>query len=90
MNNVLTPHILDLSNLPSNAPDLLSAPTATTPAFIAVSLAFTFMFFLLFTFTALRSKLGKAGPWFDRPMVQRSTAWIGLFGFMIGGYLVVK
>ncbi len=42
------------------------------------------MFFLLFTFTALRSKLGKAGAFFDKPAVQRSTAWIGLMGFMIG------
>ncbi|KAJ3522092.1 hypothetical protein NM688_g8925 [Phlebia brevispora] len=82
----------DLSFLPSNAPDLLSAPTATTPAFIAVSLAFSVIFFFLFTFTALRSKLGKMGPWFDRPMVQRSTAWIGLFGFMIGftSFLVIR
>ncbi|KAF7791902.1 hypothetical protein EIP86_002927 [Pleurotus ostreatoroseus] len=82
----------DLTDLPSNAPDLLSAPTATTPAFIAVSLAFTVIFFFLFTFTALRSKLGKAGVWFDRPMVQRSTAWIGLLGFMLGltSFLVIR
>ena len=71
---------------------LLSAPTATTPVFIAVSLTFTFMFFFLFTFTALRSKLGRLGPFFDKPMVQRSTAWIGLFGFMIGltSFLVLR
>ncbi|PSR72386.1 hypothetical protein PHLCEN_2v11729 [Hermanssonia centrifuga] len=82
----------DLSVLPSNAPNLLTAPTATTPAFIAVSLAFSIMFFLLFTFTALRSKLGKAGAFFDKPAVQRSTAWIGLMGFMIGltSFLVIR
>jgi hypothetical protein len=75
---------LDLSALPQNAPDLLNAPTATTPVFIAISLAFTFIFFFLFTLTALRSKLGKMGPIFDKPSMQRYTAWIGLFGFMIG------
>lgn len=76
----------DLSVLPSTAPDLLSAPTATTPVFIAISLAFTIIFFFMFTFTAMRSKLGKLGPFFDRPSVQRYTAWIGLFGFMIGEF----
>ena len=83
---------VDLSVLPPNAPDLLSAPTATTPAFIAVSIAFTFLFFFLFTFTALRTKLGKMGPWFDKPVVQRSTAWIGLLGFMLGltSFLVIR
>ena len=82
LNNIL--HSLDLSVLPGSAPDLLSAPTATTPGFIAVSIAFTFLFFLLFTLTAFRTKMGKAGAFFDKPLIQRSTAWIGLFGFMIG------
>lgn len=80
----LTWNLLDLTVLPGNAPDFLSAPTATTPAFIAVSIAFTFLFFLLFSFTAFRTKMGKAGAFFDKPIVQRSTAWIGIFGFMIG------
>jgi len=82
----------DLSVLPGNAPDLLNAPTATTPVFIAISLAFTIIFFVMFTLTALRSKLGKLGPVFDRPSVQRYTAWIGLFGFMIGltSFLVIR
>lgn len=74
----------DLSVLPSNAPDLLSAPTATTPAFIAVSLVFTAIFFLIFTMTAFRGKMGKFGNTFDKPVVQRATAWIGLLGFLIG------
>lgn len=82
----------DLSVLPQNTPDLLSAPTATTPAFIAVSLAFTILFFVLFSCTALRSKLGRGGAFFDRPNVQRTTAWIGLLGFMIGltSFLVIR
>ena len=75
----------DLSTLPSNAPDLLTAPTATTPAFIAISLGFSVVFFILFTFISLRTKLGaKLSAALDRPMVQRTSAWIGLLGFMIG------
>ncbi|KAI0815206.1 hypothetical protein BC629DRAFT_850954 [Irpex lacteus] len=86
-----SPHY-DLTVLPNNAPDLLSAPTATTPVFIAISLALTIIFFFLFTLTAMRSKLGKMGPFFDKPSVQRYTAWIGLFGFMIGftAFLVLR
>ena len=76
----------DLSVLPSSAPDLLSAPTATTPAFIAVSLAFTVIFFILFTLTSFRGKMGKFGNALDKPGVQRATAWIGLLGFLIGQY----
>ena len=73
----------DLSVLPDNAPDLLSAPTATTPAFIAVSLGFTIIFFVLFVMTTFRHKMGKAGNVLDKPAVQRTTAWIGLLGFLI-------
>ncbi|RPD82584.1 hypothetical protein L226DRAFT_607687 [Lentinus tigrinus ALCF2SS1-7] len=82
----------DLSVLPSNAPDLLSAPTATTPAFIAVSLAFTIIFFFLFTMTSFRGKMGKFGNVFDKPAIQRTTAWIGLLGFLIGitSFLVIR
>ncbi|KAI0757029.1 hypothetical protein C8Q80DRAFT_1131739 [Daedaleopsis nitida] len=84
--------VYDLAVLPSNAPDLLSAPTATTPAFIAVSLAFTVIFFLLFTLTAFRGKMGKLGNVFDKPGMQRATAWIGLLGFIIGitSFLVIR
>lgn len=83
----------DLSALPSNAPDLLTAPTATTPAFIAISLGFSVVFFILFTFISLRTKLGaKLSAALDRPMVQRTSAWIGLLGFMIGltAFLVIR
>ena len=76
----------DLSVLPSSAPDLLSAPTATTPVFIAVSLAFTIIFFMLFVLTSFRGKMGKFGNALDKPGVQRATAWIGLLGFLIGRY----
>ena len=82
----ITHRIPDLTVLPSNSPDLLTAPTATTPAFIAVSLAFTIIFFTLFSLTAFRAKMGKFGNVFDRPGMQRATAWIGLLGFLIGKY----
>jgi len=75
----------DLSILPSNASRWLSAPTATTPGFIAAALVFSTIFFILFTMIAFRAKLGaKLSAQLDRPMVQRASAWIGLFGFMIG------
>lgn len=75
----------DLSVLPSDASRWLSAPTATTPGFIAVALGFSTIFFILFTLIAFRAKLGaKLSAMFDRPMIQRASAWIGLFGFMIG------
>ena len=84
---------LDLSVLPSSAPSVVNAPTTTTPAFIAVSLAFTIIFFFLFTLTSARSKLGeKLGAAMDKPGVHRATAWIGLLGFMIGftSFLVIR
>lgn len=34
--------------------------------------------------TAFRGKMGKFGNVFDRPAVQRTTAWVGLLGFLIG------
>ena len=75
----------DLSVLPSDASRWLSAPTATTPAFIAVALGFSSIFFVLFSLIAFRAKLGaKLGAALDKPMVQRVCAWIGIFGFMIG------
>lgn len=83
----------DLSVLPSDISRWLSAPTATTPAFIGVSLGFSVIFFFLFSMIAFRAKLGpKLGPALDKPMVQRVCAWIGIFGFMIGisSFLIVR
>ena len=89
----LTLCCLDLSVLPSSAPSVVTAPTTTTPAFIAVSLVFTTLFFILFTLTSFRTKLGtKLGAAMDKPGVHRATAWIGLLGFMIGftSFLVIR
>ncbi|KDQ63720.1 hypothetical protein JAAARDRAFT_29746 [Jaapia argillacea MUCL 33604] len=85
--------VYDLSVLPKNTPDLLTAPTATTPAFIAVALAFATVFFLLFTLTSFRGKLpGKMSAVLDKPALHRFVAWIGLFGFMIGltSFLIIR
>jgi len=83
----------NLSVLPKNAPNLLSAPTSTTPVFIAISVSFSIMFFLLFTLTAFRSKLGgKISDMLERPLIQKVTAWVGFLGFMIGltSFLIVR
>ena len=77
--------MLDLSVLPGNAPYLLTAPTATTPSFIAVSLGFSVVFFFLFASISLRGKLGaRLSAALERPSLERASAWIGLLGFMIG------
>jgi len=89
---VLNPNY-DLGVLPSDASRWLSAPTATTPAFIAISLGFSTVFFILFSLIAFRAKFGgKFGAVLDRPMVQRVCAWIGIFGFMIGisSFLIIR
>jgi len=83
----------DLSALPGNAPDLLTAPTATTPSFIAVSIGFSIIFFILFSLISLRAKLGaRLSAALDKPLLQRISAWIGLLGFMIGltAFLVIR
>jgi hypothetical protein len=89
---ILNP-IYDLSVLPSDASRWLSAPTATTPAFIAIALGFSSVFFVLFSLIAFRAKLGaKLGAALDKPMIQRVCAWIGIFGFMIGisSFLIIR
>jgi hypothetical protein len=66
------------------APALLTSPTAATPVFLALSIVFTVLFFFMFTMISLRHKLGKIGAVFEKPMMQRVSAWIGLFGFLMG------
>lgn len=79
----------DVSVLPNNAPTvLLSAPAATTPVFIGLSIAFSIVFFFTFTLISFQHKMGKAGGMFAKPLIQRMSAWIGFFGFMMGSYLV--
>jgi len=84
----------DLSALPENAPKLLlSAPTASAPAFISVALAFSLVFLVTFTLISFRHKMGeRLGASLDRPLIQRLSAWIGFFGFMIGltSFLIIR
>ncbi|KAN0125131.1 hypothetical protein V8E52_001683 [Russula decolorans] len=83
----------DLSALPKNAPDLLTAPTATTPVFIAIAIAFSALFLIIFTLVSLRGNLGpKLSAMMDRPTFHRVSAWLGLLSFMIGltSFLVVR
>jgi hypothetical protein len=76
---------IDLSALPSNSPDLLTAPTATTPVFIAIAIALSAIFFIIFALISLRANLGaKLSAVLDRPTFHRASAWLGLLGFMIG------
>jgi len=75
----------DLSALPNNTPDFRQAPTATTPAWIAVALVFWGLFLVIFSLTTLRSKLGgKLSAALAKPMVARAAAWVGVLGYLIG------
>lgn len=78
---------VDLSVLPQHSPDLLTAPTATTPVFIAMAIALSMIFFIAFTLITLRANLGaRLSAALDRPMLHRANAWVGLLGFMIGPF----
>ncbi|KAH9077840.1 hypothetical protein EDB83DRAFT_2346467 [Lactarius deliciosus] len=83
----------DLTVLPQNSPDLLTAPTATTPVFIAIAIGLSIVFFVIFTLISLRANLGaRLAAALDRPMLHRASAWVGLLGFMIGltAFLVIR
>jgi len=86
----ITP-LYDTSVLPSAVSnDMLSAPPSTAPAFLAVAISFSFIFFVAYTLLSFRHKLpgGFAGK-LDKPIIARLTAWVGVFGFMIGISAVV-
>ncbi|KAG5730044.1 hypothetical protein E4T56_gene5857 [Termitomyces sp. T112] len=88
----LTP-VYDTSVLPSSAPSLLlSPPTASTPAFIAISLGFLVSFFVTFTLISFHHKMRKFGTVFHKPLIQRISAWVGFIGFIIGltAFLIVR
>ncbi|KAK7064201.1 hypothetical protein R3P38DRAFT_3165216 [Favolaschia claudopus] len=84
----------DVSALPSTAPRLLlSAPTQATPVFLGIGLACSIIFFFTFTITSFRHKMGeKMSATLDKPLVQRLSAWLGFFGFMIGitSFLILR
>jgi hypothetical protein len=81
---------VDLSALPPNAPNLLDAPTSSTPAFIAISIGFSTIFFILFTMISLRTSLGpRLSTTLERPALHRASAWLGFLGFMIGTFCFI-
>jgi len=84
----------DFSVLPGDAPEnLLSAPTATSPIFIAIAITFSILFFLSFTLISFRHKMNpKMAGILEKPMMQRLSAWVGVFGFLVGltAFLVVR
>ncbi|CAK5280238.1 unnamed protein product [Mycena citricolor] len=84
----------DLSVLPSNAPKLLlSAPSQATPVFLGLALACSIIFFFTFTLISFRHKMGaKMNTMMENPNMQRFSAWIGFFGFMIGitSFLILR
>ncbi|KAF7347801.1 hypothetical protein MVEN_01537600 [Mycena venus] len=86
--------IYDVSALPNSAPRLLlSAPTQATPVFLGIGLACSIIFFITFTLISFRHKMGeKMSAALDKPLVQRLSAWLGFFGFMIGitSFLILR
>ncbi|KDR85025.1 hypothetical protein GALMADRAFT_233596 [Galerina marginata CBS 339.88] len=84
----------NLSVLPGSAPNLLlSAPTASTPAFIAIAISFSALFFITFTSISFRHKMGsKLAGILEKPLIPRLSAWIGFFGFIIGitSFLILR
>ncbi|KAI0004301.1 hypothetical protein BJV74DRAFT_875995 [Russula compacta] len=83
----------DLSALPPNSPNLLTAPTTSTPVFIAIAIVLSTLFFMLFTMISLRANLGaKLSTVLDRPTFHRASAWLGLLSFLIGltSFLVLR
>jgi len=84
----------DFSVLPGDAPEfLLSAPDATSPIFIAIAISFSILFFFSFTMISFRHKMNpKLAGILDKPMLQRLSAWVGIFGFMVGqtAFLIIR
>ncbi|KAF4623331.1 hypothetical protein D9613_001816 [Agrocybe pediades] len=84
----------DLSVLPSSSPNLLlSAPTASAPVFMAISILLSTLFFIMFTLISFRHKMGgKISVMLDKPLLPRASAWIGCFGFLIGltSFLILR
>lgn len=77
--------VIDVSVFTPNTPSsVLAAPPTVAPAFLATSLAFSVIFFIMFTGISFRHIMGKAGNVWEKPMVQRASAWIGISSFLVG------
>ncbi|KIY71597.1 hypothetical protein CYLTODRAFT_389979 [Cylindrobasidium torrendii FP15055 ss-10] len=77
--------VYDFSDLPSEAPRiLLSSPSGCSGA-IAAGMLLSVIFFFTFTFVAFGHKMGdKMAAMVDRPLIQRTVAWLGFVGFLTG------
>ncbi|KAH0838329.1 hypothetical protein J3R83DRAFT_6608 [Lanmaoa asiatica] len=84
---------IDASVFTSNTPSsVLAAPPTVAPVFLAISLAFSIIFFIMFTGISFRHLMGKAGNIWENPMVQRASAWIGISSFLVGlaSFLIIR
>jgi len=83
----------DTAVLPSSSnPDALTALPSSAPVAVLIALVLSTLFFILFAMIAMRSRLGGLGNMLSKPNVSRASAWLGLFGFLIGmtSYLVLR
>jgi len=84
----------DLSALPGNAPTLLlTAPSGSLAGVVSIAIAFSLVFFVTFTVISHRHKLPvKVNAILERPILQRLSAWIGFFSFLIGvgSFLIIR
>ncbi|KIJ14794.1 hypothetical protein PAXINDRAFT_169468 [Paxillus involutus ATCC 200175] len=88
----ISPHY-NTSVFSSNTPSSVVAPPPTiAPAFLAISLVFAFIFFVSFTAISFKHLMGKAGGLWEKPMVQRASAWIGISSFLVGlaSFLIIR
>ncbi|KAF9263011.1 hypothetical protein L218DRAFT_866340, partial [Marasmius fiardii PR-910] len=78
--------IYDLRAFPSNAPlNVLSRPPSALPAFLAISVACSFVFFVTFTLLSFRQLLGgNTANVVNQPFFHRINTWIGFSGWFIG------
>ncbi|KAH7915792.1 hypothetical protein BJ138DRAFT_1097566 [Hygrophoropsis aurantiaca] len=84
--------LYNTSIFPTNAPSaVISAPPSGAPVFIAIALALSAIFFITFTAISFRHFMGKAGAVWEKPVVQRLSAWLGIFAFLLGlgSFLIV-
>ena len=82
--------VADASVFSSNTPSsVLAAPPTVAPVFLAISLAFTVIFFVTFAGISFRHLMGKAGNVWENPLLQRASAWIGISSFLVGMWYIM-
>lgn len=63
----------------------MQGPPATTPGWVAASLAFWGLFLIVYLLSTFHHRLGpKLSGWLSKPVVTRSAAWTGFLSYMIG------